>query len=51
MYSIIQYNEKNVTNPNHKDHKEFLEVLEEMKDLPFFTNNFNHLYTKKQTLI
>jgi len=50
-YTEEQYNEKNVTNPNHKDHKEFLEVLEEMKDLPFFTNNFNHLYTKKQTLI
>ena len=50
-YTEEQYNKKNVTNPNHKDHKEFLEVLEEMKDLPFFTNNFNHLYTKKQTLI
>ena len=50
-YTEEEYLEKNVTNPNHKDHKEFLEVLEEMKDLPFFTNNFNHLYTKKQTLI
>ena len=50
-YTEEQYNEKNVTNPNHKDHKEFLEVLEEMKDLPFFTNNFNHLYEKTQSLI
>ena len=50
-YTEEEYLEKNVTNSNHKDHKEFLEVLEEMKDLPFFTNNFNHLYTKTKTLI
>ena len=50
-YTEEQYNEKNVTNPNHKDHQEFLEVLEQMKDLPFFTNNFNHLYKKTQKLI
>jgi len=50
-YTEEEYNKKNVTNPNHKDHKEFLEVLEEMKDLPFFTNNFNHLYTKTKALI
>ena len=50
-YTEEEYLEKNVTNPNHKDHKEFLEVLEEMKDLPFFTNNFNHLYTKTKALI
>jgi len=50
-YSEEEYNEKNVTNPNHKYHNEFLEILETMKDLPFFTNNFNHLYTKKKNLI
>ncbi len=50
-YSKEEYLEKNVTNPNHKDHEEFLQVLDEMKDLPFFTNNFNHLYTKTQNLI
>jgi organic radical activating enzyme len=50
-YTEEQYNEKNVTSPNHKDHTEFLEVLETMKDLPFFTNNFNHLYEKKKNLI
>ena len=43
-YSKEEYLEKNVTNPNHKGHEEFLQVLNEMKDLPFFTNNFNHLY-------
>jgi organic radical activating enzyme len=50
-YSEEEYNEKNVTNPNHKDHKEFLSVLEEMQNLPFFTNNFNHLYKNKKNLI
>ena len=45
-YSKEEYLEKNVTNPNHKDHEEFLQVLDEMKDLPFFTNNFNHLLYK-----
>jgi hypothetical protein len=50
-YSEEEYNEKNVTNSNHKYHKEFLEVLETMKDLPYFTNNFNHLYEKTTSLI
>lgn len=50
-YTEEEYLEKNVINPNHKDHQEFLEVLEQMKDLPFFTNNFNHLYKKTQSLI
>ena len=50
-YTEEEYLEKNVTNPNHKYHKDFLRVLDEMKDLPFFTNNFNHLYKKTQTLI
>jgi organic radical activating enzyme len=50
-YSEEEYLEKNVTNPNHKYHSEFLSVLEEMKNLPFFTNNFNHLFTKTKSLI
>ena len=50
-YTEEEYTEKNVANPNHKNHNEFLEKLEEMKDLPFFTNNFHHLYTKPQEII
>jgi hypothetical protein len=50
-YSEEEYNKKNVTDTNHKDHTEFLEILQTMKDLPFFTNNFNHLYTKNRSLI
>lgn len=50
-YTDEEYNDKNICNPNHKDHIEFLEILETIQDLPYFTNNFNHLYTKKQTII
>ncbi len=50
-YTEEEYTEKNVANPNHKNHNEFLEKLEKMKDLPFFTNNFHHLYTKPQEII
>ena len=50
-YTEEEYLEKNVTNPAHKDHKQFLEIVEQMKDLPFFVNNFNHLYTKTKVLI
>ena len=50
-YTDDEYLQKNVTNPAHKDHKEFLEIVEQMKDLPFFVNNFNHLYTKQKVLI
>lgn len=50
-YTEDEYNEKNVTNSTHKQHNEFLIILDEMKDLPHFTNNFNHLYTKTQSLI
>tara|TARA_Y100000592_G_scaffold76050_1_gene118957 strand:- start:9172 stop:10215 length:1044 start_codon:yes stop_codon:yes gene_type:complete len=50
-YSDDEYNKKNVTDINHKYHQEFLDILEQMKNLPHFTNNFNHLFTKKQNLI
>ena len=50
-YTDEEYAEKNVVNPNHKDHNEFLRIIERMKDLPFFLNNFNHLYTKTKILI
>ena len=50
-YTNEEYLEKNVTLPSHKDHKEFLEILDKMKNLPFFTNNFNHLFTKKRNVI
>ena len=50
-YTDEEFNKKNVTDTNHKDHTEFLEVLETIKDLPSFTNNFNHLYEKSIRLI
>jgi len=46
-----EYLQKDVTNPKHKDHQDFLEILDVMKNLPHYTNNFNHLYTKTQKLI
>ena len=50
-YTDEEYNEKNVANSNHKEHKEFLSIVDEMKDLPYLTNNFNHLYSRTKSLI
>lgn len=50
-YTEEHFLEKDVANPNHKDHQEFLNIISNMKDLPFFTNNFNHLFETTQKLI
>ena len=50
-YTDEQYKEKAVHLEEHPLHKDFLKELDKIKNLPNIVHNFNHLYTKKQTLI
>lgn len=50
-YSEEEYNKKNIINTNHKDHIEFLKVFKTIQHCRNSTNNFNHLFTKTETLI
>jgi len=50
-YSDEQYKSKAVHLEQHSLHKDFLKELDKIKNLPNIVHNFNHLYTKKQTLI
>ena len=50
-YNEEQYKSKAVHLEEHPLHKDFLKELDKIKNLPNIVHNFNHLYTKKQTLI
>tara|TARA_B100001939_G_scaffold181001_1_gene155984 strand:- start:1236 stop:2279 length:1044 start_codon:yes stop_codon:yes gene_type:complete len=50
-YTEEDYKLKAVHLEEHPLHKDFLKELDKIKNLPNIVHNFNHLYTKTQTLI